>query len=90
MITHSPPRSWAAETRGYPATIDRALELDLKVKINCVLQRSYLDDAFGVAELAKRLPIAVRPIKLRHIKPAEALFPTEFVPEVEVRERLHT
>ncbi|MFJ4203567.1 radical SAM protein [Streptomyces sviceus] len=71
------------------ATIVRALELGLKVKINCVLQRSYLDDAFGVAELARRLPIAVRLIELQRIGPAEALFPTEFVPEAEVRERLH-
>ncbi|MFB8088406.1 radical SAM protein [Streptomyces sp. NPDC055992] len=72
------------------ATIDRALELGLKVKINCVLQRTYLEDAFGVAELAKELPIAVRLIELQRIGPAEELFPTEFVPEAEVRERLHT
>ncbi|MFE4018658.1 radical SAM protein [Streptomyces sp. NPDC059101] len=71
------------------ATIDRALELGLSVKINCVLQRSYLDDAFRVAELAKDLPLAVRLIELQRIGPAEALYPSEFVSEAEVRERLH-
>ncbi|MFB6643151.1 radical SAM protein [Streptomyces chartreusis] len=70
------------------ATLDTALSLGMKVKVNCVLQRSYLEDAFGVAELAKTRPIAVRLIELQRIGPAEALFPTEFVPEAEVREHL--
>ncbi len=70
------------------ATLDAALSLGLKVKVNCVLQRSYLDDAFAVAELARSRPIAVRFIELQNIGPAEALFPTEFVAEQEVRDRL--
>ncbi|PNG93458.1 radical SAM protein [Streptomyces malaysiensis] len=69
-------------------TIDRALALGLKVKINCVLQRTYLNDAFEVAELAKSLPIAVRLIELQNIGPAQALFDTEFVSEAEARGHL--
>ncbi|GHJ40474.1 radical SAM protein [Streptomyces sp. TS71-3] len=70
------------------ATVDTALSLGLRVKINCVLQRSYLDDAFAVAELARELPIAVRLIELQNIGPARALFDTEFISEAEVRGRL--
>ncbi|MFE2426574.1 radical SAM protein [Streptomyces sp. NPDC059373] len=69
-------------------TIDEALARGLKVKVNCVLQRSYLDDALQVAELARNLPIAVRLIELQNIGPAQALFDTEFIPEAEVRTRL--
>ncbi|MET9153204.1 GTP 3',8-cyclase MoaA [Streptomyces griseoflavus] len=70
-------------------TLDTALALGLRVKINCVLQRTYLDDAFAVAELARDLPIAVRLIELQNIGPAQALFDTEFISEAEVRDRLH-
>ncbi|MFI1890336.1 radical SAM protein [Streptomyces jumonjinensis] len=70
------------------STVDAALALGMKVKVNCVLQRSYLEDAFAVAELAKERPIAVRLIELQRIGPAEELFPREFVPEAEVREHL--
>ncbi|MDX3855409.1 GTP 3',8-cyclase MoaA [Streptomyces sp. AK02-01A] len=70
-------------------TLDTALSFGLRVKINCVLQRTYLDDAFDVAELARDLPIAVRLIELQNIGPAQALFDTEFIPEAEVRDRLH-
>jgi len=87
-----PERSAAIMGGGDPptarATIDEALARDLKVKINCVLQRSYLDDALQVAALAKTLPIAVRLIELQNIGPAQALFDTEFIPEAEVRDRL--
>jgi cyclic pyranopterin phosphate synthase len=69
-------------------TIDEALAHGLKVKINCVLQRSYLDDALQVAALAKDLPIAVRLIELQNIGPARDLFDSEFVPEADVRTRL--
>ncbi|MBG0818681.1 radical SAM protein [Planomonospora sp. ID82291] len=69
-------------------TIDEALARGLKVKINCVLQRTYLDDAFAVAALAKDLPIAVRLIELQNIGPAQALFGAEFIAEAEIRERL--
>ncbi|WP_155055423.1 radical SAM protein [Streptomyces blattellae] len=72
------------------ATIDAALALGIGVKVNCVLQRSYLEDAFGVAELAKGRPVAVRLIELQRIGPAEALFSTEFVAEDEVRGHLQT
>ncbi|MEU9598190.1 radical SAM protein [Streptomyces sp. NPDC048109] len=70
-------------------TLDTALALGLRVKINCVLQRTYLDDAFAVAELARDLPIAVRLIELQNIGPAQTLFDTEFISEAEVRDRLH-
>ncbi|MFE5879617.1 radical SAM protein [Streptomyces hydrogenans] len=70
-------------------TLDTALALGLRVKINCVLQRTYLDDAFAVAELARDLPIAVRLIELQNIGPAQALFETEFISEAEIRDRLH-
>lgn len=70
-------------------TIDRALAHHLKVKINCVLQRSYLHDALQVVELAKDLPVAVRLIELQNIGPASAIFDKEFIPEVEVRPHLH-
>ncbi|MCT2589834.1 radical SAM protein [Streptomyces sp. N2-109] len=87
-----PARSAAIMGGGDPrearATIDSALALGLRVKINCVLQRSYLQDAFAVAELARDLPLAVRLIELQNIGPAQALFDTEFISEAEVRERL--
>ncbi|GAB2917160.1 radical SAM protein [Streptomyces mayteni] len=87
-----PPRSAAIMGGGDPrqtrTTIDNALALGLKVKVNCVLQRNYLDDALQVAQLARELPIAVRLIELQNIGPAQALFDTEFIPEAEVRGRL--
>lgn len=70
-------------------TLDEALSLGMRVKINCVLQRTYLDDAFAVAELARDLPVAVRLIELQNIGPAQALFDTEFINETDVRNRLH-
>lgn len=69
-------------------TVRVALDLGLQVKVNCVLQRSYLDDAFEVLELARDLPISVRLIELQNIGPATLLFATEFIPEAEVVERL--
>ncbi|MCT9080454.1 radical SAM protein [Streptomyces fulvoviolaceus] len=72
------------------ATIDAALALGMRVKVNCVLQRSFLEDAFGVAELAKRRPVAVRLVELQRIGPAKELFPREFVAEAEVRGHLQT
>lgn len=71
------------------STLDDALSLGLQVKINCVLQRTYLDDAFAVAKLARDLPVAVRLIELQNIGPAQALFDTEFISEADVRDRLH-
>lgn len=67
------------------ATIDEALALGMSVKVNCVLQRTYLADAISVAALARDLPIAVRLVELQKIGPAEALFPQEFIDEAEVR-----
>ncbi|MEU7398006.1 radical SAM protein [Streptomyces albogriseolus] len=88
-----PARSAAIMGGGDPrttrSTLDAALSLGLRVKINCVLQRTYLDDAFAVAELARDLPVAVRLIELQNIGPAQALFDTEFITEAEVRDRLH-
>jgi GTP 3',8-cyclase len=72
------------------ATVDAALACGMQVKVNCVLQRSYLEDAFEVAELAKRRPVAVRLIELQRIGPAEELIPAEFVAEEEVRGLLQT
>ncbi|KAB8166398.1 radical SAM protein [Streptomyces sp. 3MP-14] len=87
-----PARSAAIMGGGDPGTtrrtLDTALALGLRVKINCVLQRTYLDDAFAVAQLARELPIAVRLIELQNIGPAQALFDAEFISEAEVRERL--
>lgn len=88
-----PTRSAAIMGGGDPRTtrrtLDTALSLGLRVKVNCVLQRTYLDDAFAVAELARDLPIAVRLIELQNIGPAQALFDTEFISEADVRSRLH-
>ncbi|EFL00953.1 molybdenum cofactor biosynthesis protein A [Streptomyces sp. SPB78] len=88
-----PTRSAAIMGGGDPRvtrrTLDAALALGLRVKINCVLQRSYVADAFAVAELARELPVAVRLVELQNIGPAQALFDTEFIPEAEVRDRLH-
>ncbi|WP_432824749.1 radical SAM protein [Dactylosporangium sp. CA-092794] len=69
-------------------TVQAALDLGMQVKINCVLQRSYLDDAFAVLDLARALPISVRLIELQNIGPATLLFPQEFISEVEVTQRL--
>jgi GTP 3',8-cyclase len=87
-----PSRSAAIMGGGDPrearATIDAALALGLHMKINCVLQRTYIEDAFAVAELARDLPVAVRLIELQNIGPAQVLFDTEFISEAEVRDRL--
>jgi GTP 3',8-cyclase len=71
-------------------TVRTALALGLQVKVNCVLQRSYLDDAFAVLDLARELPISVRLIELQDIGPATLLFPKEFISEAEVTQRLST
>ncbi|MEV7523761.1 radical SAM protein [Streptomyces sp. NPDC091371] len=68
--------------------IHQALDLGLKVKINCVLMRSYIEDACAVAALARTLPVAVRLIELQNIGPAQDMFDTEFISEAEVRGRL--
>ncbi|MGW3056440.1 radical SAM protein [Streptomyces goshikiensis] len=65
--------------------VREALALGLKVKINCVLMRSYVQDAFAVASLARSLPVAVRLIELQNIGPAKEMFDAEFIPEAEVR-----
>ncbi|MGH4018608.1 MAG: radical SAM protein [Pseudonocardiaceae bacterium] len=87
-----PKRSSDIMGGGDPArslrTVRTALDLGLQVKVNCVLQRSYLDDAFEVLDLARDLPISVRLIELQDIGPATLLFPTEFISEAEVTERL--
>lgn len=70
------------------ATVQTALDLGLQAKVNCVLQRSYLDDAFAVLEMARELPISVRLIELQNIGPATLLFPQEFISEAEVTQRL--
>jgi cyclic pyranopterin phosphate synthase len=69
-------------------TVNAALGLQLKVKINCVVQRSYLEDALQVACLAKELPVAVRLIELQNIGPASAIFDEEYMSEAEVRPHL--
>jgi cyclic pyranopterin phosphate synthase len=87
-----PDRSSTIMGGGHPQrsleSIDLALARGLKVKVNCVLQRSYLADALAVVKLAQTRPIAVRLIELQEIGPAVALFPTEFISEAEVREHL--
>lgn len=69
-------------------TIQRALRIGLNVKVNCVVQRTYIADALDVVELARDLPIAVRLIELQKIGPARALFMREFVSEGEMREQM--
>ena len=69
-------------------TIERALSIGFKVKINCVLQRSYVQDALDVVDLAREWPVAVRLIELQQIGPAVELFPTEFIAEAEIRGHL--
>lgn len=69
-------------------SVRTGLALGLQVKVNCVLQRSYLDDAFAVLDLARELPISVRLIELQNIGPATELFPREFISEAEVTQRL--
>lgn len=64
-------------------TLEAALALGMAAKVNCVLQRSYLDDAFGVLGLARTMPISVRLIELQDIGPARAFFASEFIPESE-------
>lgn len=64
-------------------TLEMALKLGLKVKINCVLQRTYTQDAMDVLELAKKFPIAVRLIELQNIGPAKKFFTKEFISEQE-------
>jgi cyclic pyranopterin phosphate synthase len=87
-----PTRSADIMGGGDPAraldTVRTALDLGLQVKVNCVLQRSYLDDAFAVLDLARELPISVRLIELQNIGPATLLFPKEFIAEAEVTQRL--
>lgn len=87
-----PARSAAIMGGGDPMramdTVHTALNLGLSVKINCVLERSYLEDAFDVLQLARTLPVAVRLIELQNIGPATLLFPQEFISEAEVTERL--
>lgn len=91
---HSLDRARSAEIMGggdpdrARDTIDAALALHLKVKINCVVQRSYMRDALQVVHLAKDLPVAVRLIELQNIGPASAIFGKEYIPEVEVRPHL--
>jgi GTP 3',8-cyclase len=70
------------------STVRAALGLGMQVKVNCVLQRSYLDDAAAVLGLARELPISVRLIELQNIGPATLLFPQEFISEAEVAQRL--
>lgn len=67
------------------AAVEEALKLDLRVKLNCVLMRSYVEDAFAVASIARTLPVAVRLIELQNIGPAKEFFSEEFIPEAEVR-----
>lgn len=69
-------------------TLSTALDLGISVKISCVLQRSYVDDAFEILQLARTLPIAIRLIELQNIGPATLLFPREFISEAEVTQRL--
>jgi cyclic pyranopterin phosphate synthase len=69
-------------------TLREALDLGMQAKVNCVLHRSYVADAFEVFGLARTLPISVRLIELQDIGPATELFPTEFISEAEVSTRL--
>lgn len=67
--------------------IDLALNLGIKVKINAVIMRSYLDDTFSLLELARKRNIAIRFIELQEIGPAKKIFGKEFVSQDEFIQR---
>lgn len=65
--------------------IEYCLSKGLQVKVNCTLMRSYIQDAYEMILLAKRLPISVRLIELQYIGPAKNFFDSEFVSESEMK-----
>ena len=66
------------------------LSKGVRVKINCTLLRSYLNDAIEVIKFAKDNPVAVRIVELQNINKAKVFFDKEFVPEDELRHILET
>lgn len=66
--------------------IEYCLSKGLQVKVNCTLMRSYIQDAYEMILLAKRLPVSVRLIELQYIGPAKKFFDQEFVSEAEMKE----
>lgn len=59
------------------------IDKGLRVKINCTLMRSYLQDAYEIISLAKNLPISIRLVELQNIGPAKVFFNDEFISETE-------
>lgn len=76
--------------------IEKAIKAGLKVKINCVLLRSFTNDALEVLRLAKKFPVALRFIELQNIGPAKIFFDQEYISQDEffsklsgIKNRLH-
>ena len=61
------------------------IEKNLKVKVNCTLLRSYVNDAVDMLRLAEEYPIDLRFVELQRIGPAVKFFDDEFISEDEVR-----
>lgn len=66
------------------------LSKGVRVKINCTLLRTYMNDAIDVIKFAKDNPVAVRIVELQNINKAKNFFDKEFVSEDELRHILET
>lgn len=63
--------------------IKYCLKKNVKVKVNCTLMKSYIEDGIQMLSLAKSFPIDLRFIELQEIGPAKKFFSKEFVSEEE-------
>lgn len=63
--------------------IKYCLKRNVKVKVNCTLMRTYIQDALEMLELAKNFPIDLRFVELQEIGPAKKFFSKEFISEEE-------
>ena len=61
--------------------IEYCLKKNIKVKVNCTLMKSYIDDEVRMLTLAKDFPIDLRFIELQEIGPAKKFFSREFISE---------
>lgn len=62
------------------------LDKNMKVKVNCTVLRSYVQDAIEMLQLAKRYKIDLRFVELQEIGPARDFFDQEFISEKEFLE----
>lgn len=63
--------------------IKYCLDKNVKVKVNCTLMRTYVNDALQMLTLAKKFPIDLRFVELQEIGPAKKFFAKEFISEDE-------